>query len=961
MKRYISTLALCAMAVIGLGSCNKVQEADVVDDVRTVSFQAQMGNDTRTGLALKFVPDWRETELDDVHLFETHNNDVVEGKEKTMTVEPGTNNEVARFTADFQDSWVIIVDPSEPSAHSAPETRASASDYVYTSIVAQRDGNGKYYVPSVQYPETATLIDPKADFLVANGVQTYERGQSNKQLDLRFVRPVSISRLEIMNIPDAKVKQVVIYSENALTASAAYSDVNFETSQVAFDETNGSKVLTISYGDAGVSFPNEGIFNAYFVSLAGTKMITKIEVTTDVKTYTKEVNKSLVFKTPDFKSIAVNMAGASGGTTPEPQTPVAQTLSFVRGGKTFSVSSPDNYDLSNGAANYVAPTLTGVQGSPAPTVTWTIVCDPAGCASVNQNGAVTLNGTGTSTITAKVAAVGNYLETTASYKLVVIESSLPQQTVSFMKGGKTITEDTFELGSGEYKMPMVETNALEYAVTWSVSNNKASIVENKVVPKAVGDVVVTATVVAPGYADKEISYTLHITGDTPEPQTPTAQNLSFSPTSVSGKVGESVTAPVLSGAFTTVTYSSSNTTAVDVDVTSGALTLKAEGTATITATAAAGTVSGTTYAEGSATYTVTVSPADPAPATGKTYTRISGSAELVTGTYLIVEKTDTYVYNASGNNHGGYGTIGSTTGITKSGTTITLSEDIASSYEFVFTKSGDNLTIQPASGSNAGKYMYATNNVSDTYIDFQTSANNFTVNSQTGDLVYFRTTKGTSNTEYLYKKSADSFFKLGGSGAPGGSDAGIYLYKLNGGGTTPEPPTPSANPTYTLIEGDANLVSGTYVIADKTNAYLLNASGSNNGGYSTIGTTSGVTKSGSTITLSESVAEAHEFVITRDGNTLTIKKVGGDHAGQYLFASTSVSNSYMGFQSSAKNFTLNPQENTNYIFFYTDKSSSSPEEYLYKKSGDSYFKLGQSGKPGVAANTDAGVLLYKKN
>ena len=948
------------MAVIGLGSCNKVQEADVVDDVRTVSFQAQMGNDTRTGLALKFVPDWRATELDDVHLFETHNNDVVEGKEKTMTVEPGTNNEVARFTADFQDSWVIIVDPSEPSAHSAPETRASASDYVYTSIVAQRDGNGKYYVPSVQYPETATLIDPKADFLVANGVQTYERGQSNKQLDLRFVRPVSISRLEIMNIPDAKVKQVVIYSENALTASAAYSDVNFETSQVAFDETNGSKVLTISYGDAGVSFPNEGIFNAYFVSLAGTKMITKIEVTTDVKTYTKEVNKSLVFKTPDFKSIAVNMAGASGGTTPEPQTPVAQTLSFVRGGKTFSVSSPDNYDLSNGAANYVAPTLTGVQGSPAPTVTWTIVCDPAGCASVNQNGAVTLNGTGTSTITAKVAAVGNYLETTASYKLVVIESSLPQQTVSFMKGGKTITEDTFELGSGEYKMPMVETNALEYAVTWSVSNNKASIVENKVVPKAVGDVVVTATVVAPGYADKEISYTLHITGDTPEPQTPTAQNLSFSPTSVSGKVGESVTAPVLSGAFTTVTYSSSNTAAVDVDVTSGALTLKDEGTATITATAAAGTVGGTTYAEGSATYTVTVSPADPAPATGKTYTLIEGDANLVTGTYVIADKTNAYLLNASGSNNGGYSTINSTTGVTLSGSTITLSESIAEAHEFVITRTGDNLTVKKVGGDHAGQYLFASSGVTNSYMGFQSSAATFVINKQTNtNLIYFSTTKGSTDpTEYLYKKAADSYFKLGQSGAPGGSDAGIYLYKLNGSGTTPEPPTPSTNPTYTLIEGDANLVSGTYVIADKTNAYLLNASGSNNGGYSTIGTTSGVTKSGSTITLSESVAEAHEFVITRDGNTLTIKKVGGDHAGQYLFASTSVSNSYMGFQSSAKNFTLNPQENTNYIYFYTDKSTSSPEEYLYKKAADSYFKLGQSGAPGGG---DAGVLLYKKN
>ena len=74
--------------------------------------------------------------------------------------------------------------------------------------------------------------------------------------------------------------------------------------------------------------------------------------------------------------------------------------------------------------------------------------------------------------------------------------------------------------------------------------------------------------------------------------------------------------------------------------------------------------------------------------------------------------------------------------------------------------------------------MFATASVNDTYIDFQTAENNFTINSQTGtDLVYFCTTKSSSNTEYLYKKAADSFFKLGGSGAPGGGDAGIYLYK----------------------------------------------------------------------------------------------------------------------------------------------------------------------------------------
>jgi hypothetical protein len=86
-----------------------------------------------------------------------------------------------------------------------------------------------------------------------------------------------------------------------------------------------------------------------------------------------------------------------------------------------------------------------------------------------------------------------------------------------------------------------------------------------------------------------------------------SQTLSFSPTTLTASVGRTVTPPTLSGAYTTVTYSSDTPSVATVNSTTGALTLVAEGTATITATAAAENG----YDSASASYTVTVNAAPP--------------------------------------------------------------------------------------------------------------------------------------------------------------------------------------------------------------------------------------------------------------------------------------------------------------------------------------------------------------
>jgi len=511
MKRYI-TLALCALTVFGLGSCNKVHEEDIDSAIRTVTFQAQLGGDTRTGLALKFVPDWRETNLADVHIYEINGDERIEGEDVEMDI-PGAsegNYEIALFKADFSNMTIIV----NPPSNNAPRTRANEV-YQYTSIVAPQDGNKKFTVPATQYPATSTLIDPHADFIVGTSLQDFSDTQAGKQVNLKFVRPVAISRLSIMNVEDAAIKQVKIYSSDKLTGSAAYDDVNFEDGTVAFDNS-GSNVLTLDYG-TGVAMPAEGIFNAYFVSLTGTKRITKIEVITNAQTLTKEFagGKALTFKVPDFKSIAVNMAG-SGSSEPGPGDPLPQNISFTKAG---SAIEADSFDLYTGGT-YVSPTVTGAAAG----ATLTYESSDVAVATVSAAGVVTPQGVGETTISVVASAVEGYLAGNAEYVLTVTDSTpeAVDQSLAFMKGGSAITSDEYDLyNGGTYVSPTLTGVAEGATVTWEISCTPEGCAtmtaEGVVTPVAKGVAVVTATAsaVAPLYKQTALSYTLTIKDTTP--------------------------------------------------------------------------------------------------------------------------------------------------------------------------------------------------------------------------------------------------------------------------------------------------------------------------------------------------------------------------------------------------------------------------------------------------------------
>lgn len=405
--------------------------------------------------------------------------------------------------------------------------------------------------------------------------------------------------------------------------------------------------------------------------------------------------------------------------------------------------------------------------------------------------------------------------------------------------------------------------------------------------------------------------------------------------------------PTLTSATTNVTYASSNEDVATVSST-GNVEVLASGTTIITATA----VADETHKKAVASYTLTVVNSDP---DLPKYTKVTSTSDLTAGAkYLIVfeglandpDDGDPMVFKAILNTDGTQFAKATTSAQPVTIANGTIASDALGDYQFTLS------TGYYLKADKADKYIYpGTSGSSSVMLAESTASHALTITFNNG------IAEIKNGSRYLVWSISSHYFSSN-SEISGQYSTGICLYKLEGsGGSTPEPPTPSTNPTYTLIEGDANLETGTYVIAEKTNTYLFNASGNNNGGYSTIGTTTGVTISGSTITLTSDIAKAHEFVITRTEDNLTIKQVGGTHEGQYMFATASVSNTYIGFQASAATFVLNKQTNTNLIYFKTTKGDSD-SEYLYKKSTDSFFKLGGSGAPG---GSDAGVLLYKKN
>lgn len=356
--------------------------------------------------------------------------------------------------------------------------------------------------------------------------------------------------------------------------------------------------------------------------------------------------------------------------------------------------------------SFTAPELEGAKT----TVTWT--SSDEGVATVASDGKVTLVGKGTTTITATAAANDEYNAGSASYTLKVTDGSVPTwykaeeiedgQSYIVISNGSALKNNSGSLAA--------ETNSLftgdsfqyeaESELIWLVTGTSSSFTlknDGKYLRRGSSGLQISSTnssnacTYDGSYVKIASSYVLYCnngswtTGNSTSDSrkvsfyTSTSprqtQTLSFSATSVNHDIAGSAafTAPSLSGAQTTVTYSSSKETVATVDAETGAVEIVGVGTTTITASA-----EGTTeYKPATASYTLHVTDSN-APVTTTRY--VLASSIEAGKEYLIVSNG-----MALQNNNKAEGAYP----VTVENSQIELDDDTASSLLWTASADGD--------------------------------------------------------------------------------------------------------------------------------------------------------------------------------------------------------------------------------------------------------------------------------
>lgn len=298
------------------------------------------------------------------------------------------------------------------------------------------------------------------------------------------------------------------------------------------------------------------------------------------------------------------------------------------------------------------------------------------------------------------------------------------------------------------------------------------------------------TFTASGTAKIKTVEVVYDEGEGDDPETPkTEQILSFPEASYSVIMGESFTAPTVSGAKTTVTYTSSNEDVATVSA-NGNVTLVGVGSTVITATAE----SDETYASGSASYTLNVSPAPSSEVLSLPWTEDFSNCDL--SAYTIgngSSTTQTKIFQTGDMYAGG------------------------TAPEVLIAKSGGFLSAKITTGGYTGVLTFTFKSNHADYLE---------VTSETEGIVVYK----NSDTEYIINISQSmASFVLTLTNVKS-SNARVDDISLVKGGTLPEEePTPSETYTFkkvtTITSGKSYLIVAngnvaSPVSANKTYGYL---------------------------------------------------------------------------------------------------------------------------------------------
>ena len=191
------------------------------------------------------------------------------------------------------------------------------------------------------------------------------------------------------------------------------------------------------------------------------------------------------------------------------------------------------------------------------------------------------------------------------------------------------------------------------------------------------------------------------------------QSLAFSEDNISIYEGETFTAPTLTGAQTTVTYSSSNEDVATIDAANGVVTIVGVGTTTITANAAANE----TYNAASASYTLIVLNPNP-----YFYKKVVSLSELTEGTVCIftgIKKDGFYAMGQQNSNNRTAINISSATTLPELISFGSINETNAP-YEATIVMSGEKYCFQMSNGkylinkrTNSNNYLRENNGTAD--------------------------------------------------------------------------------------------------------------------------------------------------------------------------------------------------------------------------------------------------------